>query len=96
MKTTQKLIFFSSGDFGQGEVWDPGFLSNMNDFPVDIPIGSMGLVCVKKVFPKIVKNPKIDDLGVLLFLETPIYLGLSPLPVTVANEGLGWDSLLKM
>ena len=22
--------------------------------------------------------------------------GLSPLPVTVANEGLGWDSLLKM
>ena len=24
------------------------------------------------------------------------YLGLSPFPVTVANEGLGWDSLLKM
>ena len=23
-------------------------------------------------------------------------LGLSPFPVTVANEGLGWDSLLKM
>ena len=23
-------------------------------------------------------------------------LGLSPLPVTVANEGLGWDPLLKM
>ena len=22
--------------------------------------------------------------------------GLSPLPVTVANEGLGWDPLLKM
>ncbi len=25
-----------------------------------------------------------------------IKVGLSPLPVTVANEGLGWDSLLKM
>ena len=23
-------------------------------------------------------------------------VGLSPLPVTVANEGLGWDPLLKM
>ena len=25
-----------------------------------------------------------------------LYIGLSPLPVTVANEGLGWDPLLKM
>ena len=25
-----------------------------------------------------------------------VSLGLSPLPVTVANEGLGWDSLLTM
>ena len=24
------------------------------------------------------------------------YVRLSPCPVTVANEGLGWDSLLKM
>ena len=24
------------------------------------------------------------------------YLGSTPHPVTVANEGLGWDSLLKM
>ena len=24
-----------------------------------------------------------------------IYFGLSPLPVTVANEGLGWDPQLK-
>ena len=25
-----------------------------------------------------------------------VCFGLSPLPVTVANEGLGWDPLLKM
>ena len=25
-----------------------------------------------------------------------LYIGLSPFPVTVVNEGLGWDSLLKM
>ena len=25
-----------------------------------------------------------------------LYFGLSPLPVTVANEGFGWDPLLKM
>ena len=33
----------------------------------------------------------------LVYLPTfiNIYLGLSPLPVTVANEGLGWDPLLK-
>ena len=33
------------------------------------------------------------------FPTTPLsvisYLGLSPLPVTLANEGLGWDPLLK-
>ncbi len=29
-----------------------------------------------------------------VFLE--VELGLSPFPVTVANEGLAWDSLLKM
>ena len=26
----------------------------------------------------------------------PLYFGLSPLPVIVANEGLGWDPILKM
>ena len=25
-----------------------------------------------------------------------VFLGSTPHPVTVANEGLGWDSLLKM
>ena len=40
------------------------------------------------------ENPiKMDDLGVPLFLETPIYIyyihiGCGPLPATVANEGL--------
>ena len=60
------------------------------------------------MFPKIVvpqmdgKNNgktllKWDDLGGFpLFLETPIYFGSTPHPVTVANEGLVRDSLLKM
>ncbi len=30
------------------------------------------------------------------FNKTPQQFGLSPLPVIVANEGLGWDSRLKM
>ena len=33
------------------------------------------------------ENPiKLDDLGVPLFLETPIYIGCGPLPVTVTTR----------
>ena len=34
------------------------------------------------------------DSQILFFSDVSV--GLSPLPVIVANEGLGWDSLLKM
>ena len=31
-----------------------------------------------------------------IFNKSKLFLGSTPHPVTVANEGLGWDSLLKM
>ena len=33
--------------------------------------------------------------GTCYIVPWRVYLGLSPLPATVANEGLGWDHLLK-
>ena len=44
-----------------------------------------------------------DSAGLFGVMEKPLggwrynfYFGSTPNPVTVANEGLGWDSLLKM